>query len=131
MNFIENVYFELSFLSSSFFVSLDLYEYNQHVKKQVDQNLIETNREDIERRHLSNELNSLNDNRLLLRQKLVLIREHHKQLEINLEREMTRQKTMQDKYDHQINNLRLSVQEYVSLNVILKYNIDYYLGKSS
>jgi hypothetical protein len=48
---------------------------------------------------------------------------------------MTRQKNMQDKYDHQINNLRISVQEYVSLiislNVILKYNIDYYLGKSS
>ncbi|UJR28051.1 hypothetical protein I4U23_009307 [Adineta vaga] len=92
-----------------------LLEYNQHIKKQVDQNLIETNREDIERRHLSNELSSLNDNRILLRQKLTLIQEHYKQLEINCEREMNRQKTMKEKYDHQINDLRVSVQEYQNL----------------
>jgi chromosome segregation ATPase len=95
------------------FALSDLFEYNQHIKKQVDRNLIETNREDVERRHLSNELNSLNDNRLLLRQKLALIQEHHKQLELNLERETKKRKDMKDKYDHQIDNLRVSVQEYV------------------
>lgn len=92
----------------------DLYEYNQHIKKQVDQNFLDTNREDIERRHLSNELNSLNDNRTLLQQKLILIQEHYKQLEINCQKEVKRQKDMEEKYDHQIKNLRVSVQEYVN-----------------
>jgi hypothetical protein len=95
-------------------VPSDLLEYNHHIKKQVDQNLIENNREEIERRHLSNELSSLSDNRSLLRQKLTLVQEHYKQLEVNLEREMNRQKTMQQRYDQQINDLRVSVQEYVS-----------------
>ena len=104
----------LNIIFNYFLLIKILYEYNQHIKKQVDQNFLETNREDIERRHLSNELNSLNDNRLLLRQKLALIKEHHKQLEINCQQEIKRQKDMQEKYDHQINNLRLSVQEYVN-----------------
>ncbi|CAF4104050.1 unnamed protein product [Rotaria sp. Silwood2] len=92
-----------------------LYEYNQHIKKRIDQNLIETNREYMERHHLSNELNSLNDNRLLLRQKLTLIQEQYKQLEINFQRELKRQKDMNEKYDHETNNLSLSVQEYENL----------------
>ncbi|CAF4779999.1 unnamed protein product, partial [Rotaria sp. Silwood1] len=92
-----------------------LYEYNQHMKKHIDQNLIETNREYIERHHLSNELNSLNDNRLLLRQKLTLIQEQYKQLEINFQREIMRQKNMNEKYDHEINKLSLSVQDYENL----------------
>jgi hypothetical protein len=108
------ILFSNNYFSYLVFFLKDLYEYNQHIKKQADQNLIETNRDDIERRHLSNELNSLNDNRLILRQKLALIQEHHKQLELNLGREVKKQKDMKDKYDHQINNLRVSVQEYVS-----------------
>ncbi|CAF0961402.1 unnamed protein product [Adineta ricciae] len=92
-----------------------LLEYNQHIKRQVDQNLLDTNREDIERRHLSNELNSLNDHRTLLQQKLTLIHEHYKQLELNFERELNRQKSMQEKYERQINDLRGSVKEYQTL----------------
>ncbi|CAF4659219.1 unnamed protein product [Rotaria sp. Silwood2] len=69
----------------------------------------------MERHHLSNELNSLNDNRLLLRQKLTLIQEQYKQLEINFQRELKRQKDMNEKYDHETNNLSLSVQEYENL----------------
>jgi predicted nucleic acid-binding Zn-ribbon protein len=130
-NFIENVNFQI-FFSILLLFSADLYEYNQHVKKRVDQNFLETNRDDIERRHLSNEFNSLNDNRLLLRQKLALIQEHYKQLEMNVQREMKRQKDMEDKYDHRINHLRLSIQEYVSemiyFNIILT---SFILGKSS
>ncbi|CAF0900909.1 unnamed protein product [Adineta ricciae] len=92
-----------------------LLEYNQHIKRQADQNLLDTNREDIERRHLSNELNSLNDHRTLLQQKLTLIHEHYKQLELNFERELNRQKSMQEKYEQQINDLRGSVKEYQTL----------------
>ncbi len=96
-----------------FFLILDLYEYNQHCKKSVNQNFLEINREDIERRHLSNEFNCLNDNRLLLRQKLMLIQEHYKQLEMNFQREIQRQKDMEEKYNQKITNLSLSVKEYV------------------
>ncbi|CAF0812164.1 unnamed protein product [Adineta steineri] len=92
-----------------------LHEYNKHIKKEVDRNLIVTNREDIERRHLSDELNSLKDKRLLLHQKVTLIQEHYKQLEMNFQREIKRQKNMQNTYDDQINDLRLSVQEYENL----------------
>ncbi|CAF0860150.1 unnamed protein product [Rotaria sordida] len=91
-----------------------LYEYNRHIKR-IDENLIETNRDYIERHHLSNELDSLNDNRLLLRQKLTLIQEQYKQLEINFQRETKRQTDMNEKYDHEINNLSLSVREYENL----------------
>jgi hypothetical protein len=51
---------------------------------------------------------------------------------MNVQREMKRQKDMEDKYDHRINHLRLSIQEYVSemiyFNIILTIFI---LGKSS
>ena len=93
---------------------LDLSEYNHHIKKQLDQHAIEANREDLERRHLSNELNSLQDNRVLLRQKVTLVQEHYKQLELNVERELKRKKDTQDKYDEDIAQLRASVREYVS-----------------
>lgn len=83
------------------------------MKKQVDQNIFGINREEIERRHLTNELNSLDDNRLLLRQKVALVQEHYKQLDMNFQREMKRRKEMEDKYEHQIKDLRVSVQEYV------------------
>ncbi|CAF3376512.1 unnamed protein product [Rotaria socialis] len=92
-----------------------LNEYNQHKKKLIDQNLIETNRETIERHHLSNELNALKDNRVLLRQKLTLVQEHYKQLEVNVQRELKRQKDMHEQYDHEIKKLSSSVQEYENL----------------
>lgn len=103
-------------VSEKRFISADLYEYNQHVKKQVDQNIVGINREEIERRHLTNELNSLDDNRLLLRQKVALVQEHCKQLDMNFQREMTRRKETEEKYEHQIKDLRVSVQEYVREN---------------
>ncbi|CAM4762561.1 unnamed protein product [Rotaria magnacalcarata] len=92
-----------------------LNQYNQHKKKLIDQNLIETNRETIERHHLSNELNALKDNRVLLRQKLTLVQEHYKQLEVNVQRELKRQKDMHEQYDHEIKKLSSSVQEYENL----------------
>ena len=99
---------------TSLLVCLDQHEYNQHVKKNLDRNLIETNREDLERRHLANELNSLHDNRMLLHQKLALIQEHHKQLEINVNRETRRKQDMQENYDEQSKHLLISIREYVS-----------------
>ena len=101
-----------------YFFHSDLHEYNQHVKKRMDQNFVEINREDVERRYLSNELNSLNENRLLSQQKLTLIQEHCKQLEMNFQREMKKQKDMEEKYEQKIQNLRLSVQEYVDRMII-------------
>ena len=118
MNFTENVRKTRCFIVSFFSDRLssihsDLYEYNQHVKKQVDQNIFGINREDLERRQLTNELNSLDDNRLLLRQKVALVQEHYKQLEMNFQREMKRRKELEDKYQQQIKDLRVSVEEYV------------------
>lgn len=103
----------LRYLTSSR-LCLDLHEYNQHVKKNLDRNLLENNREDLERRHLANELNSLNDNRVSLRQKLNLIQEHYKQLEINVDREVRRKKDVHEHYDELSKHLRLSIREYVS-----------------
>lgn len=85
------------------------------MKKQVDQNIFGINREDLERRQLTNELNSLDDNRLLLRQKVTLVQEHCKQLEMNFQREIKRRKEMDEKYEHQIKDLRVSVEEYVDV----------------
>ena len=93
---------------------LDLHEYHQHVKKNLDRNLLENNRDDLERRHLTNELNSLNDSRVSLRQKLNLIQEHYKQLELNVDREVRRRKDVHENYDELSKHLRLSIREYVS-----------------
>jgi hypothetical protein len=84
------------------------------VKKNLDQNFIENNREELERRHLTHELSSLKDHRHLLQQKLNLIQEHHKQLQLNVEREHKRKAEMHEKYDEQIRVLRSSIREYVS-----------------
>ena len=115
-----------------YLLNLDLYEYNQHFKKQIDHNYLETNREDIERKHLSSELNSLNDNRLLLRQKLTLIQEHYKQLDNNFQREVQRKKDMEEKYNHQIKDLRSSVNEYVNRRIDFKrkFKMHFIVGKS-
>jgi hypothetical protein len=102
---------------SCFVCYLDLYECNQHIKKNLDQNLLEANREDLERRQLVNELHSLNDNRVLLRQKLELIQEHCKNTEINVERELKRKQQVQQIYDEQVEQLNRSIREYVRICV--------------
>ena len=90
-----------------------MYEYNQHVKKNQDKQLLESTREDFERRQLTNELNSLNESRTLLRQKLTMIEDHHKQLQETVEREMQRKARMLNNYDEQINRIHLSIRDYV------------------
>jgi len=80
----------------------------------LDKNLLDMNREDIERRHLSNELNSLKNNRVVLEQKLSLIKEHYKQLENNYQQEFQRQNEMKNKYEQEIRQLRISVDDYVN-----------------
>lgn len=98
----------------SFFIDLDMNEYNQHVKKTQDKQFLENTREDFELRQLTNEFNSLNENRTLLRQKLTMIKEHHKHLEETVQREMQRKARIQNKYDEQINRIQFSIREYVN-----------------
>ena len=84
------------------------------MRTQIDPKANGSNREDFERRQLLSELNSLNDNRTILRQKLGLLREHAQQFESNIEREKKRKAEIERKYDEQINQLRSSIEDYVS-----------------
>ena len=76
----------------------------------------------------------MNNNRLLLRQKLVLIKEQYQQLEIDYERKIKKQNDIKEKYDFQINHLHLSIQEYVKISIFTKkkknFQYYFYLGKS-
>ena len=122
MNFIENVIYSFSlrlqsneiFSSSLSLFLLDMHEYNQHVKKNQDKQYLESTREDFERRQLTNEFNSLNENRTLLRQKLTMIQDHHKHLEETVEREVQRKARMLNNYDEQIHRIHLSIRDYVT-----------------